>query len=110
LGAIDAMLTSDDPRSPQRELEVCATVEHSARTRVDARWRGGVQAVEDLRREVSRALFCADELHARAKAAGLEALTTRRTALERARDPRPPAAGAQEKRPAAAIREPSKRQ
>ena len=28
LGAIDTMFASDDPRTPQRELEVCATVEH----------------------------------------------------------------------------------
>ena len=72
--------------------------------------RCGVQPGEDPRNVIGRSLLGADQLHARAKAAGLEALTTRKTALEQAQDPRPPAAGAQEKRPAAPVRKPSKRQ
>jgi hypothetical protein len=84
LGAINAMLASDDTRPPQRELDVRPAVKHPARAREKPSRRVAVQPREDPRSVIRRALLAADELHTRTKAAGAETLTARETALEQA--------------------------
>ena len=62
-----------------------------------------------LRSVIGSALLAADELNTRTEAASPETLTARETALEQAQGSRAATAGAHEKRPAAAVREPSQR-
>ena len=62
LGAINAMLASDDPRSPQRELEVRATVDHPTRPRMDTQWPVGIEFSEAGRRSDQMALLGAHRL------------------------------------------------
>ena len=50
LGAINAMFASDDPRSPQRELEVRPPVDRPARPRMDTQWPVAIEPGETRRR------------------------------------------------------------
>jgi hypothetical protein len=72
--------------------------------------RSVAEAGETLRREIGGSSLPPDKLHARVKTAGLKAPAARETALVQAKDPRPPAAGAPEKRPRTAVGETTQRQ
>jgi len=74
------------------------------------RWRVGFEAFQTLRREQGGASLRPDQLHARAKTAGLKAPAARETAIVEAKDTRPPAARTDEEAPAAAVWEATLRQ
>ena len=97
------MLPSDDPRPPQRELDVRPAVKHPARPRMKARWRIGFEALQTLRREPGGPSLRPDQLHARVKTAGLKAPAAGEAAFEQPKDPGAPAARAHKKRPRPAI-------
>jgi hypothetical protein len=106
LGAIDAMFASDDPRSPQRELQICAPIELPARPRIDARRLVSAQQDHAGRRGKQMALLGADGLRAIDQSARPDALTAGRLAVEQPKALRSPVAlRAHELRPEAAVYE-----
>ena len=64
LGAIDTMLASDDPRSPQSELEVRATVDRPTLPRMDTQWLVAIEFGEARRSCNQMAFFGAHRLRA----------------------------------------------
>ena len=76
------MFASDDPRSTQRELEACATVEHSPRSSMDAQWPVAIQPGEPRGCSDRMALFSACRLRAIDQSARPDALATGRPVVE----------------------------
>jgi hypothetical protein len=106
LGAIDAMFASDDPQSPQRELDVRPAIKHAAWPRVEALGFVAVELGETRRSCHHMALLGADGLRAIDQPSRPDTLAAGRLAVEQ---PKPLtssiAPGAYELRPEAAVHE-----
>jgi hypothetical protein len=105
LGAIDAMFASDDPGSPQRELDVRSPVERPAGSRMDAQWPLAIQPGDAGRRCNQMALFSTCRLRTIDQPARPDALATGGPVVEQTKPLRPPSTPwADEQRPRSAHR------
>jgi hypothetical protein len=97
-------------RTLEPSLQIDTPIKHPTRPRTKARWRIGFEALQTLWGEQGGPPLRPDQFHARVKTAGLEAPAACEVALEQPNDSGASAAGADEKRLAAAVGEATQRQ
>ena len=98
------MFASDDPRSPQRELDVRPPVDRPTRSRMDTQWPVAIQSGEPRRRRDQMTLLGAHRLRTINQPARPDARATGRPVIEQPKPLRTSAAPrAYEPRPEAAV-------